>query len=70
MINQKDENGKKHGLWKAYHDNGKLWYKGEYKNGKSHGLWELYHENGKPIGKGEYKNNKDRGLWYEARLSD
>lgn len=66
MINQHDENGKKHGRWEDYYA-GRQYYKGGYNHGKFHGLWELYHENGQPIGKGEYKNHKDRGLWYEAQ---
>jgi len=46
-MNQLNTKGQKHGLWKEYSSNGKLWYKGTYLNGQRHGLWEEYYSNGK-----------------------
>ena len=28
------KNGKKHGPWVSYHDNGQLWFEGTYKDGE------------------------------------
>ena len=38
--NQYNKDGKPHGYWEAYHSNGKLSSKGNYKDGKLH----CYHE--------------------------
>ena len=46
-INQCDINSKPHGYWEVYHDNGKLWYSGNYVNGEEYGYWVEYHDNGK-----------------------
>jgi antitoxin component YwqK of YwqJK toxin-antitoxin module len=59
-------NGKKHGLWVAYHDNGQLLVKGTFKNGKRDGPWVFYKKWGqKDItgnnyhqGSGTYRNGK------------
>ena len=29
-----NEQGQKHGYWEFYHENGQLWYKGDYLNGE------------------------------------
>jgi len=42
----KDADGKSHGLWEQYFDNGQLWFKGEFINGKIHGPWIEYFEDG------------------------
>ena len=39
-------NGKKHGPWVEYHENGQLSDKGTYKNGKWEGPLVGYNENG------------------------
>ena len=39
-------NGKNHGLWERYYENGQLDYKCTYVNGKKYGLWEYYNEDG------------------------
>lgn len=67
MINQRDENGIRHGPWEDYYNNGQLWLNGEYNHGKNQGLWELYYTDGETMGKGGYKNHKERGLWYQSR---
>jgi hypothetical protein len=39
-------NGKKHGPWVSYHDNGQLRYKGTYKDGNKDGPWVRYTKDG------------------------
>jgi antitoxin component YwqK of YwqJK toxin-antitoxin module len=69
MINRRDENGLKQGVWKLYYASNpsKLLYIGTYENGKIHGLWEWYRHNGLTKMKGELKKEKQIGLWYEAK---
>jgi hypothetical protein len=61
------KNGKKHGPWVSYHDNGQLRNKGTFKNGKKNGKkngpWVKYHENGQLRYKGTFKNAKKDGPW-------
>ncbi len=39
--------GKQEGVWKDYHDNGKLWSEGSYVKGEKEGTWKHYYRNGK-----------------------
>ena len=39
-------NGKMHGLWVSYWDNGQLLGKGNWKDGKKDGLWFIYNRDG------------------------
>jgi len=57
-------NGKMHGLWVSYWDNGQLLGKGNWKDGKMHGLWVSYWDNGQLMGKGNWKDGKKDGLWF------
>jgi hypothetical protein len=57
------KDGKKHGPWVSYYDNGQLLTKQTYKDGKGDGLWVLYHDNGQLWSKGPYKNGKQHGPW-------
>jgi antitoxin component YwqK of YwqJK toxin-antitoxin module len=57
------KNGKEHGPWVYYHDNGQLWKKGNYKNGEKEGLGVFHHQNGHLGSKGNYKNGKKHGPW-------
>jgi antitoxin component YwqK of YwqJK toxin-antitoxin module len=63
LINLFDENGKRHGYWEIYHDNGELAYKANYVNGKEHGYWEEYCSNGQLYLKGNYVNGKAHGYF-------
>jgi antitoxin component YwqK of YwqJK toxin-antitoxin module len=38
-------NGLKEGYWEWYHDNGKLYIKGNYISDRRDGYWEIYHSN-------------------------
>ena len=56
-------NGKKHGPYVQYHNNGQLWSKGDYKDGKAVGPWVGYWENGQISTKETYKDGKRDGPW-------
>lgn len=43
------KNGKRHGEWKSYHENGKLREKGNYEYGLEKGIFTYYNENEKII---------------------
>jgi antitoxin component YwqK of YwqJK toxin-antitoxin module len=62
-INQYNEKGQPHGLWKHYYSQGQLMIKVTYVNGKKHGLWESYYSNNQIMYKGVYVNGKNHGLW-------
>jgi antitoxin component YwqK of YwqJK toxin-antitoxin module len=51
------------GLWKFWHENGKLSSEGEYRNGEREGLWKFWNENGELSSEGEYINGEREGLW-------
>ena len=57
------KNGKKHGPWVSYHDNGQLYYKGTYEDGKKDGPWVTYWSHGQVWNKGTYKDGKEDGPW-------
>jgi antitoxin component YwqK of YwqJK toxin-antitoxin module len=53
----------RHGLFRAYHENGQLASEGEYENGLETGVWRDYHDNGQLAAEGEYRNGKENGRW-------
>ena len=63
-INQYDNEGFKQGYWEEYHDNGELFFKGNYKDDKKDGYWEYYWSNGNVYSKGNYKNGGYDGEWF------
>jgi len=48
-IGSYNENGKRTGNWKTYHDNGKLESTGDSKNGEQIGEWIYYDKEGNVI---------------------
>lgn len=62
FINLYNENGKKHGVWEHYHDNGQLDSRRNYVNGEKHGVWEDYHYNGQLSYRRNYANGKLHGV--------
>ena len=50
--------GKAHGPYKKYHENGQLSEKGTYEKGEKDGLFEFYSENGELIKKEIWKKGK------------
>ena len=66
------KNGKLHGPFEEFYENGQLECKGNWKDGYKHdGLWEYYHEDGQLWARENYKNGKREGLvesFYDADL--
>lgn len=56
-------NGKRHGVWKAYYENGFLWSEGSFWYGKRKGYSLVYYENGKKKMEGDYQNDLKVGVW-------
>ena len=52
------KDGKRHGPFEWYHENGQLKAKWTYKDGKKHGPYEGYHENGQVHRKGISRNGE------------
>ena len=46
-----------------YHENGNVWYTGQFLNDEAHGLWEIYHYNGNLWYKGYFNHGQEIGLW-------
>jgi antitoxin component YwqK of YwqJK toxin-antitoxin module len=46
LINQRDAEGRPHGVWEDYRSDGKLERREHYYHGKRHGDWEWYWRNG------------------------
>ena len=46
MINQLDEEGRPHGSWVYYHDNGNIKLAANYHHGKLHGVYKKFYHNG------------------------
>lgn len=71
-INQKDEQGRKQGLWiflgkdqpeKGYPMEGKI-AEGPFENDRKHGRWTMYYNDGEtPKTEGEYVNNRPDGTF-------
>lgn len=57
------EENKRHGTWKAWHENGALWSVGKYDNGIRNGEATVYHSNEQVHIKGNYRNDSPYGKW-------
>lgn len=53
----------RHGLFRAYHENGSLASEGNYEHGKESGAWRDYHPNGQVAAAGDYANGVQSGSW-------
>lgn len=62
-INQRDENGKRHGYWIEYWYNGLIMFMGTYNHDKPHGYCEQFWSNGRAMYKGNYHHGKPIGYW-------
>ena len=60
------KDGKEHGPYAWYLENGQLWRKGTYRGGKEHGPYVKYRLNGQLKEKGAFKDGKEHGpyVWY------
>ena len=56
-------NGKKHGRWVFYFDNGFMWSEGMFKYGIREGYSVVYYKDGRKRMKGQYKNDQKAGPW-------
>ena len=53
----------RHGLFLAYHKNGKVASEGNYNHGIEHGNWKDFHENGQIAAEGQYNLGQEHGEW-------
>ncbi|HEX2778338.1 MAG TPA: hypothetical protein VHM30_02495 [Gemmatimonadaceae bacterium] len=53
----------RHGLFRAYHENGALASEGNYEDGVEHGPWRDYHPNGRLAAEGQYDHGQEAGAW-------
>ena len=53
----------RHGIFRAYHENGALASEGTYEHGVEHGIWHDYHTNGQLAATGNYEQGKEVGSW-------
>ena len=57
----------RHGLFQAYHENGKIASEGTYEHGEEHGLWRDYHESGQLAAEGYYEHGREVAIWKSWR---
>ncbi len=57
------QNGLRHGIWKRYFPDGKLWIKGNYFKGKPDGKWEVWFSDGKPAARMYFNIGVKTGHW-------
>lgn len=57
------KNGKRHGKWTAWYEDGTIWSEGHYTEGVDDGLKTAYHDNGKKYYEGNYKLGERSGVW-------
>jgi len=53
----------RHGLFRAYHENGALASEGTYEDGAEHGPWRDFHPNGQLAAEGRYERGEEAGTW-------
>lgn len=64
-----DAQGKNHGVWKKYHDNGKLRYEGKFKHGTEIDTFNFYYYNGGLRAVNVFSSDT-AGLCYSKQYSD
>ncbi len=57
------ENGKRHGKWIAWFENGNIWSTGNYYNGLEHGASKVFYENSQIRYNKEHDMGIPHGLW-------
>jgi antitoxin component YwqK of YwqJK toxin-antitoxin module len=62
-IEGKTVNGKRHGMWKSYYENGLKWSETSFNMGLKSGLTTTYLEDGMMRYKGQYYNDERTGEW-------
>lgn len=64
VIEYEVVNGKKHGSFKTYYENGNPEMEGQIKENKNEGLWKYYYENGTLESEGNFQDDRIEGKWY------
>jgi len=67
---QKNQYGRKEGLWEYFYKNGKIHWRIPYKNGKEDGIAEWFYKNGNIYMRTPHKEGKRDGIeerFYESR---
>lgn len=59
------KDGKTHGEYKRFHQNGKVSVAGEFANGEEEGKWEYFDDKGEVKTRESYKNGKADGQWWK-----
>jgi antitoxin component YwqK of YwqJK toxin-antitoxin module len=54
LINQHDSQGRLHGVWEGYRENGTVGYRHHFQHGKRYGLSEYFFSYGTPFNKKYY----------------
>jgi antitoxin component YwqK of YwqJK toxin-antitoxin module len=62
LINQRDAEGRRHGLWEGYYSDGTLRWREHWHHGRPHGLWEGYWPDGTLGWRGNYHHGVKKGL--------
>jgi len=71
LVNDREKqmlDGKRHGMWSFWYEDGALWYEGVYEHGWEFGFWRGWHKNGVLAWETDYEGGKEKGLyreWYE-----
>ena len=62
LINQRDAEGRPHGVWEGYRSNGTLRWRTHYHHGKEHGLLEDYYSDGTLGSREHWHHGEQKGL--------
>ena len=65
LINQRDAEGRAHGLWERYRLDGTLWWREHWHHGKLHGVWERYRSDATLWRRAHYNMDRLVGLEQE-----
>ncbi|MGM0665726.1 MAG: toxin-antitoxin system YwqK family antitoxin [Bacteroidota bacterium] len=57
------EDGRRHGKWKNFYENGEVKEEGEYDYNRRTGAWTFYNRGGSIVQTGTYRNGRPEGLW-------
>lgn len=58
-----NKDGKKHGKWIYWREDGKVWSEGYFYEGKDDGMRKTWHENGQKHYQGKYDKGTRVGIW-------
>ena len=74
LINQRDAEDRRHGVWEHYYPDGTLVWRRHYHHSRRHGVWEDYWGNGTLGRRGHFHHGVRKGLamWWDTqgRITD